>query len=87
VPYPAAVYDVLGALRAAVAGLDQTLRQSANRLVELAAIPHARQSDAASVDGRWPPQANPRDTAFTAAVNLHSALVPLDQAADALGVA
>jgi hypothetical protein len=82
VPYPAAVYDVLGA----VAGLDQTLRQSAARLVDW---PPARSpaslTPPSSTDAG--PAGQPARHRVRCAVNLHSALVPLDQAADALGVA
>src|SRR5262249_31528373 len=40
-PYPAAVYDLLGGLGAVVGGLPQTLRQTAQRLTDLGNDPYA----------------------------------------------
>lgn len=79
------LYDVIGALGSAFAGLDQTLRQTSRRLVELAALADARQ--ASGGDARWPEQDSPRDTAQAAAVNLESARGPLTQATLALTAA
>ena len=76
------LYDVLGSVRGALDGLDQTLQQVGLRVTGLAEEPGARQ-DLTSSD-RWPAQSTPRDTASAAWMALRLARPPLAQAVDAV---
>jgi hypothetical protein len=76
-PYPSTADSLVGSLSGAVAGLDQLLRQSSDRLLKLAASDDA-------YDDRG---GDPMTTAYAAATNLDEARAHLGNAQAALSAA
>jgi hypothetical protein len=77
IPYPSTIDSMVGSLQAAMAGLDQLVRQSTERLLLLAA-----RSDAYDDRG-----GDPRETAQAAAAMLDEARVGFDSACSSLAEA